>query len=301
VYLHQVLEAKLLGPGDLTLSIGSVFIENDDAQAAAAAGHRSAEAVKQDCELAAFSRLAPQVKRAFPQLRLCWAVDALYACGRFFQACRDYRWTYVVTFKPKDLPTAWGEFERLLPLCPHNVLERTTAEGVHRVYRWVRDLSYVDSEGRTWRFTGIRLEETVAGETTTFAWLTPLHVSAKTVEEVVWKGGRPRWKIENQGFNRQKNSGLNLRHLYSTDPEKPKAYYYLLQIAFILLQLLEQGSLLRRLAATWGQTPWQLLGGLMNVAWLLLESLRRDAWAASWFDGQAARGLHVSFQPFDSS
>jgi len=26
VYLHQVLEAKLLGPGDLTLSIGSVFI-----------------------------------------------------------------------------------------------------------------------------------------------------------------------------------------------------------------------------------------------------------------------------------
>lgn len=74
-----------------------------------------------------------------------------------------------------------------------------------------------------------------------------------------------------------------------------------LQIAFILLQQLEQGSLLRRLAAAWGRTPWQLLGGLRNVAWLLLESLRRDAWAASWFDGQAGRGLHVSFQRFDRS
>ena len=61
VYLHEVLEAKLLGPGDLTLSIGSAFIENDHAQAPAAAGRRSAEAIKQDCELTAFSRMAPQL------------------------------------------------------------------------------------------------------------------------------------------------------------------------------------------------------------------------------------------------
>jgi hypothetical protein len=54
-------------------------------------------------------------------------------------------------------------------------------------------------------------------------------------------------------------------------------------------------------AAACGQTPWQLLGGLMHVAWLLLERLRRDAWTARWFDAQAARGLHVSFQPFNSS
>jgi hypothetical protein len=301
VYLHQVLEAKLLGSSNVALSIGSAFIENDGAQAAAAAGRRSAEAVKQDCAWKAFSRLAPPGKQAFPQLRLCWAVDALYACGRFLQACRDHGWSYVVTLKPKDLPAAGGEFERLLPLCPRDVLERTTAEGVHRVCRWVHDLSYVDSEGREWRFPGIRLEETVAGETTTFARLTPLHVSAETVEEVVWRGGRPRWKIENQGFNRQKNSGLNLQHLCSTDPEKRKAYYYLLQTAFTLLALLERGGLRRRLAAAGGRTPWQLLGGLMTVAWLLLESLRRDRWAAGRFDGQAAGRLHVGFQAFGSS
>jgi hypothetical protein len=298
VYLHQVLEAKLLGPGDLLLSIGSEFIENDDAQAAVAAG-RSAEDIKQDCELKGFSRLAPQVKKAFPQLRLCWSVDSLYACGRFFQECKDNDWVFVCVFKPKDLPTAWDEFQRLLPLCPQNVLERHPAAGVRQVYRWVKGIGYTDSEGREWSFTAVQLEETVGKETTTFAWLTPLHVSAKTVEAVAEKGGRHRWKIENQGFNRQKNSGLNLQHLYSTDPEKAKAYYHLLQIAFILLQLLEQGSLLRRLAAEWGKTPWQLLGGLMNVAWLLLESLRRDEWLASWFEG--AGGVHISFQPFDSS
>ena len=31
LYLHQVLEAKLLGPGGMVVSLGSEFIENADA------------------------------------------------------------------------------------------------------------------------------------------------------------------------------------------------------------------------------------------------------------------------------
>lgn len=135
-----MLEAKLLGPGDLIVSLGSEFIENDDAQQTQAAGP-SLEAVKQDCELKAFSRLAVHLKKAFPQLRLCFVVDALSACGRCFQMCQDNGWVSVVTFKPKDLPAAWSEFEQFLPLCPENVRDWTTPEGVHRVDRWVNDLS----------------------------------------------------------------------------------------------------------------------------------------------------------------
>jgi hypothetical protein len=64
-----------------------------------------------------------------------------------------------------------------------------------------------------------------------------LPVGRKTVEVIAEKGGRARWKVENEGFNRQKNSGLNLEHVYSSDPEKWKSYYLLLQIAFILARL----------------------------------------------------------------
>ncbi len=299
VYLHQVLEAKLLGPGDLVLSVGSEFIENSDAQAT---GKRhSAEAIKQDCELKAFSRLAPVLKKEFPQLRLCLSVDSLYACGRFFQMCQDHGWSYVCVFKPKDLPTVWRDFQALLPWCPENKLERTWREGVHQLYRWVPKLSYVDSDGRPWEFSAIELVETVMGESTTFAWLTALPVTAKTVEAIAVQGGRHRWKIENQGFNRQKNSGLNLQHLYSTDPDRLKAYYYLLQIACILLQLLEQGSLLRQLAREYGRTPWQLLGSLKNLALLLVESIRTCAWSQECFDPGNATRSRISFAPFNSS
>jgi len=59
VYLHQVLEAKLLGPAGVVLSIGSEFIANADTEATRG---QNDEAVKQDCELKAFSRLAPRLK-----------------------------------------------------------------------------------------------------------------------------------------------------------------------------------------------------------------------------------------------
>jgi len=82
-YLHQVLEAKFLGPSGLVLSVGSEFIENADlADPNDANLHK--ERVKQDCELKAFSRLAPKLKEQFPQLRMVLAGDGLFAAAGSF-------------------------------------------------------------------------------------------------------------------------------------------------------------------------------------------------------------------------
>jgi hypothetical protein len=293
LYMHQVLEAKLLGPGGLTLSLGSAFIENDAQTSASAEEGRSAEDRKQDCELKACERLAPELKRAHPRLPICLAGDGLMACGRLLLLCRICRWHYVLTFKEGRLPTVWAEFQQLLVLCPQNRLERTLPDGTQQVYRWVENLSYTDSEGRQWTFHAIECVETVDGQTTRFAWITDLHVSARTVVAIAERGGRPRWCIENEGFNRQKNSGMNLGHVFSTDPEKLKAYYVLLQIAHILVQLLECGSLLWKLAASIGQTPWQWLGSLKNLARRLLESVRNAHWPAECYERPRRASIQI--------
>jgi hypothetical protein len=288
VYLHQVLEAKLLGPADLTLSMASEFIENSDSNAGL-----SGEAQKQDCELKALSRLLPQLRKDFPQLRICLSGDSLYACGRALQLAKDYHCNYVFTFKSGHMPAVWEDFQSLLKLCPENILERAVDGGVHQVYRWVHGLSYQDDQGRTWRFNAIECKETVDGQTTRFAWITDLDVDARTVEEIATKGGRHRWHIENQGFNRQKNSGLNLEHVFSIDPENLKAYYYLLQIAHMILQLVEAGSLLRKLAAEFGRTPLQLFGSLKNLARRLLEAFRYIALNDQAFDPLRAASIQI--------
>jgi hypothetical protein len=130
LYLHNVLEAKLLGPAGVVLSIGSEFIENTDAAAARGQG---AERIKQDCELKAFSRLAPKIKQAFPQARLVLAGDSLFACGRVLDECFRQDWEFVLTFKEGHLPSLWQEYESLLPLCPRHRLERNSAEGIQQV------------------------------------------------------------------------------------------------------------------------------------------------------------------------
>ena len=184
--------------------------------------------------------------------------------------------------------------EALLPACPENVLRREWRDGPVQEFRWVKQLAYEDSAGRCWKLNALECTETTAaGARQYFAWLTPLPLSRNTVEEIAQKGGRYRWKIENEGFNRQKNSGLNLQHVYSTDPEKWKAYYLLLQMAFILVQLLERGSLLRRLAAEVGRPVWKLFGSLKNLARRLLESVRFMAWEEPWFDPQQAGKLRI--------
>jgi hypothetical protein len=181
-------------------------------------------------------------------------------------------------FQPGRLPALWQEFQALVRLCPDRRLERTTPDGVRQVYRWVNDLRYTDSADREWTFDAIICTETRAdGTETEWSWLTSLNVSYETVVSVATQGGRQRWREENEGFNAQKNSGLNLEHAYSHTCWP--AYYFLLQIAHLLLQLVEKGSLLRHLAEEQGKrTAVQWFGSLKNMAQRLLESLRYLAW-----------------------
>ena len=291
VYLHQVLEAKLLGPAGLVASLGTAFIDN--AERARQAESLNAEQLKQDCELKAFARLAPELKRTFPQLPICWCVDALYACGAFFALAAANDWRFVAVFKPGRLPGLWADFQGLLALCPEQKVEVLLPDGTRQVFRWVNRLSYTDSDNRTWILNALQCEETdKEGKTTTWAWLTNLPVTRQTVPAIAG-AGRGRWCIESQGFNMQESSELNLAHAYSHGEEQLRAFYYLLQIGHLILQLLEKGSLLRQLAAEQGKTPLQLFGSLKNMARRLLESLRNLSWPEACFSEAAAQTIQV--------
>jgi hypothetical protein len=281
LYCHQVLEAKVLGPAQTALSLGSEFIDNQDVLAGGGEQKR-----KQDCELKASRRLLTKVRQDFPRLSLCLALDALYACGAGFQLGQDFGMSYVIVFKEGSIPTLWAEFQTLLGLSPDNRLEVVSEDGWRHTYRWVDELPYVDSDQREWKPKAIHyMGEGPGGKRSEWAWLVSadLKVNARTVEEVAWGAGRARWVEENQGFNIQKNSGMNLEHAYS-EGDHFGAYYLLLQVAHVMLQLLEKGSLLRALAAQAGKkSAVALLGSLKNIAESLVESLRNLWWPEEAF------------------
>lgn len=294
-YMHLIEEAKLIGPSGLALSIATEFIENQEGADSAALP--KTEEAKQDCELKAIERMAPQLKRDFPQLRICLTGDSLYACGRSISIAESHGWSWIFTFKEGRTPALWREFQSLAAQSLENSIEVRLPNGTLQVYRWVNRMPYQDDAKRTWIVNAIECIETVGNSATRYAWLTALPVNSANVAVIAQKGGRSRFRIENEGFNIQKNSDFDLEHPYSTDLDKMKAYYLLLQVAHIIVQLLEKGSLLRHLAAKTGKSPLQLFGSLRNIGRRLLEAFRNCLIPDSVFDPHAATSIQIRLSP----
>lgn len=161
----------------------------------------------------------------------------------------------------------------MLPLAPENHLDVVPSgyPPVRQVFRWMNDLNYVDTERRAHTLAVIECRETqpVDGQlqTTRFQWVTSFKVTAQKVIPLANQGGRLRWKIENEGFNVQKNGGYALEHAYTQNPTAAKVFYFLLQIGHLLSQLIEHGSLFQH-AFPHG------VGSAKNLAFRLLEAWR---------------------------
>ena len=280
LYYHHVLEAKLVTPDGLVISVASEFIENTDPKAS-----------KQDCELKAFTRLAPQLKRDYPQLRLCLCMDGLYANGTTLDICRQNHWKYIIVFKEGSMPAVWQEYQTLLELCPENRKTRLLGTKGRQDFAWVQDLQYVDDHGRQQRFNAFQCHEQIAKDEHFFAWMTNFSIRADNVASLVNRGGRCRWKIENEGFNVQKNGGFNLEHAYSTTDRQIKNFYILMQLAHLMLQLMERGSLL-------SQDCKKLFGSVRNLARRLAESIRHYLIRPEALDIAAAACIQIRLDPW---
>jgi len=272
IYYHPVLEAKLVAANGFAFSIMTEFIENTDLQA-----------TKQDCELKAFYRLAKRLKERFPRLPICLLLDGLYAGGPTFQLCEDYNWRYIVVLQDKDLLNVHRSFHTALPHVPENrkcVLLGQMREIVQD-YHWVNQIKYEDSQERIHYLNMMTSQETKPdrhgkANTSTFKWLTNFIPTMTNVDTLTNQGGRFRWKIENEGFNVQKNGGFNLEHPYSHDNTARKVFYFLLQIAHMIFLLMEKGSLFRNAFPNG-------VGSLKNIAFRLLEAWRNLRLSPSGF------------------
>ena len=112
-----------------------------------------------------------------------------------------------------------------------------------------------------------KYEKAEDGETKqiSFLWVTNLKITERNLETLI-NAGRKRWKIENEGFNNQKNGIYKIEHLNSRDTNAMKNHYLLTQIADILMQLY---LACKKLVKSIGQS-------IKNTSSRLLESFRRQ-------------------------
>jgi hypothetical protein len=280
------LEAKLVTHTGLVFSVMTEFIENP-----------SQYPSKQDCELKAFYRLADRLKQRFPRLPLCLLLDGLFAGGPTFALCQRYGWQYLIVLREDDLPAVQEEFHALLAAAPENHLRFRPADQDQMVqdFDWVNDIAYLDAERHLHTVAVIRCLETKPAakaerKTTRFKWITNFDVHSSNVLELANHGGRLRWKIENEGFNVQKNGGYALEHIFTHNPVAAKVFYLLLQLAHTLAQLIERSSLLC-------QAIPKGVGSAKNLAWRLLEAWRNARLSAQHIQHWLDTRVQIRFQP----
>lgn len=100
-------------------------------------------------------------------------------------------------------------------------------------------------------------------KTIRFQWVSSMEVTKRNLEEMI-VAGRGRWKIENEGFNNQKNGLYRIEHLNSHNSNAMKNHYLLTQISDILM----------RLYLAWNPYIKELKQPLKNTSSGLLESFR---------------------------
>jgi len=219
-YYHNVLEAKLV-VGDMVFSIATEFIENENE-----------DVEKQDCEMKAFSRLAEKLKKEYKRLPICILVDSLYACTRLFDICKENKWKYILRFKEGSIPSIAKEF---------NIIKKIETNEENG-FNFVNEIDYNDKKINVAEYVEhVQSKKKVEEIERKFIFITDIEITKKNAEEIV-AAGRSRWKIENQGFNNQKNVSYDIEHACCLNYNAMKNHYLLIQIADIIKQLFEKGS-----------------------------------------------------------
>lgn len=173
--------------------------------------------------------MAPRIKKNYPKLKFIITGDALYATAPMIEICKGFHWHYIFNLKKDRLKKIYEDFQDNVDY--KNETQKKNYKlscGIKFKGNVLNALSYQEEQN----------EKMII-----FNYITDLKVNDYKIETIICMGRR-RWKIENEAFNEQKNGTFCISHLCSRNESALRIHYYFIQIAHILRQLLECGSLL---------------------------------------------------------
>jgi hypothetical protein len=199
---------------------------------------------KQDCEINAGKRIVENIRKSHPKLGIIIVGDGLYSKQPFIIELKEEGMSFILVAKPDDhkIMMEWISEQEQLDEVSH--LERRDKKGRRHVYRWINNIPLNGNE-ETVSVNYFEYSLIVEGKVTYHnSWVTDIVIDRDNVSHLV-KGGRARWKIENEGFNTLKNQGYHLEHNFGHGKNNLSMNFFLLNlIAFFMHQIFELTDLL---------------------------------------------------------
>ncbi len=170
---------------------------------------------KNDCQRNATRRLLSRIRKEHPHLKFIVIEDGLSSNGPHVEDLQASGMNFILGAKPGDHAFLFEKAVEAIEEGRTYELEMVDPKtGVKRFYTGVPDLPLNASPPDSLvNFVFCTVED--GDESTVFSWITNLPVTpVRKMLPLIERGGRARWKIENETFNTLKNQGYHFEHNY---------------------------------------------------------------------------------------
>jgi len=220
---------------------------------------------KNDCERNAAKRFVVKVRQDHPHLKFIVTEDSLSSNAPHIETLPHHALHYILGVKEGDHAFLFQQVQaaEYAGRVTYDERHDRVAGVIHR-FRFVHDVP-LNASNVDVRVNFIEYWEIGATKVQHCSWVTDLRVSTRNVFHLM-RGGRARWKIENETCNTLKNQGDNFEHNYGHG-EQPLSVVcaMLMMLAFLVDQT-------QQLCCALFQAVWAKLGS-KRLLWERMRAL----------------------------
>jgi hypothetical protein len=226
-YSHQLLAAALVHPDfKEVIPLAPEPIINQDGY------------LKNDCERNATRRWLKHFRQDHPHLKVIVIEDALSSNAPHLCDLREANAHFILGVKPGDHAFLFRHLREADEAGRTQTLTQTDSDtGILHHFRWHHNAPLNESNSDELVHVLEYWEVHPDGKVQYFSWISDLTLTPDTVYSVM-RGGRARWKIENETFNTLKNQGYRLEHNFGHGEQNLSVVFaQLMMLAFLVDQV----------------------------------------------------------------
>jgi len=240
---------------------------------------------KNDCERNAAKRFLEKVRQDHPRLPIIMVEDALSANAPHIAELKRHDMRFILGVKPGDHKYLFAHVQQAHAAGQTTEFEIQEGKLSHR-FRYLNDVPLNESNADM-RVNFLQYWQIQAGKVQHFSWITDFVISKRNAYSLM-RGGRARWKIENETYNTLKNQGYHFEHNFGHGQKHLSVVFAtLMMLAFAIDQA-------QQLACQLFQAAWAKAGSKRRL-WERMRSLFYELPFTSMCDiwRAIAYGFHV--------
>ena len=191
---------------------------------------------KNDCERNASKRLLEGFRREHPHLKVILCEDALAANGPHIKLLNKLKIRFIINVKPDGNKSL---FDWVSKIKGTEVITKDKKKGITWAFTYYNGIPLNDTHPDLLVNLLICQETLANGTKKTFTWITDIKITESNAYDLM-RGGKTRWKIENETFNTLKNQGYQFEHNFGHGKKNLNLVFTMLMFLDFTIDQLQQ-------------------------------------------------------------